>query len=570
MTQNTNPQGFFSRLFAQCNHLMNAGALLGLIHIALEPSLGTNNIYADFARLTDQAFLGVYFLHLLFAAFALRSFGKFCSNHFFDLIFFIPLFLMNFSGVQSTHILLIKQGLVFFSDYLGQYTFGHLADSIARKPSRLILTSFFGVIILGAFVLVLPISVGPGEEPSFLTALFTSTSAVCVTGLIVEDTATYFSTFGQISILMLIQIGGLGLMTLSAGISLIAGKRMGMTHTSMMQEVLDLSDIVSLRSALKDIFLWAFLIEAIGATILGLRFYILTDCEIIDAVFSGIFHSISAFCNAGFSIYSDSLVGFYGDPVINLTIMALIVTGGLGFTVLGSINAFLLGAKNQRINTQAYLVITVSLLLIMAGGIVIGLLEFDSPVMKDFTVFEKFMAAFFQSVSTRTAGFNTIDFSGLKTSTLFFMSILMFIGASPGSTGGGIKTTTFATLFLFVRAKLRGHSQVNIRGRRIPAETILKSFLIVSISAALVSLFTFLLILTEEHSLIQIIFEVFSAFATVGLSTGITPSLTAVGKLLIILLMFVGRTGPLTMALSITSQDSRTSFQYPETRILVG
>ncbi len=566
----TGSVSFSQKAFNFCNALLNTGAVFGLLYIATEPAFGTVAVYKSLAAFTDLLFFLLYFLHLFLAAVKIRSVGGFCSEHFFDLAFFIPLFLLNFKGVQSAHILLIRQGLTAFSIYLSHYTLGHLADSIARQPSRLVLTSFFGVIILGAFVLVLPISVASGHSPSLLSALFTSTSAVCVTGLAVEDTGTYFSTFGLIALLILIQVGGLGLMTLSAGISLIAGKRMGMTHTSLMQEVLDLSDMNSLKSALKDIFLWAFLIELLGAIIMGIRFYVLTGCCASDAAFSGVFHSISAFCNAGFSIHSDSLVGFNGDPIINFTVMGLIITGGLGFTVLGSLNLFFRGARNQKLNTHTWLVLTVSLILILVGALVIFVLEHQSPCMSTLSLSEKFMAALFQSVSTRTAGFNTIDFSSLKTSTLFFMSFLMFIGASPGSTGGGIKTTTFATVFLFVRAKLKGKTQVNVRGRRIPDETILKAFLIVAISATLVSFFAFMLILTEEHGLIQVIFEVVSAFATVGLSTGITPALSVSGKLLIIVLMFIGRIGPLTMALSITTQGSRVSIQYPETRVLVG
>lgn len=550
--------------------LLNIGAWLGLIYVVTEPSLGSNELYIRTVEFSESFFLYSYFLFIISSVFKFKASSRFFSAHFYDLVFFAPLFLIGFEGIHAVHILLIRQGAAIFAEYLNQYTFGHLADSIARRPARLVLTSFFGVIALGAFILVMPVSVAANHSPSLLTALFTSTSAVCVTGLIVEDTGTYFSTFGQIIIIALIQIGGLGLMTLSAGISLIAGKRMGMTHSSLMQEVLDLSDLVSLKSALHDIFLWAFLIELCGAIVIGLRLYILKDCCISEAAFSGIFHSVSAFCNAGFSTYADSLMGFQSDPVLNFTIMGLIITGGLGFTVLGSLNSFLRGAKNQRLNTHTWLVVAVSFILITVGTIFILALEYDTAPMHNLSTFDKVMAALFQSVSTRTAGFNTIDFTGLKTSTLFFMCILMFIGASPGSTGGGIKTTTFATLFLFVRAKLKGQSQVNIRGRRIPDETILKSFLIVAISASLVALFTFLMILTEEHQLIQIIFEVISAFATVGLSTGITPQLTVWGKLLIIFLMFIGRTGPLTMALSITSQSSRISIQYPETRVLVG
>jgi len=550
--------------------ILNIGAWLGLTYVVTEPSFGSHELYIKFIGLSEMFFRYSYFLFMLVSILRLRVSSRFFSTHFYDLVFFAPLFLINFEGVHAVHILLIRQGTAVFAEYLNQYTFGHLADSIARRPARLVLTSFFGVIALGAFILVMPVSVAANHSPSLLTALFTSTSAVCVTGLIVEDTGTYFSTFGQIIIIALIQIGGLGLMTLSAGISLIAGKRMGMTHSSLMQEVLDLSDLVSLKSTLHDIFLWAFLIEFCGAIIISLRLYILKSCCISEAVFSGIFHSISAFCNAGFSIYPDNLMGFQSDPVINFTVMGLIVTGGLGFTVLGSINSFLRGAKNQRLNTHTWLVVVVSFILIIVGAIFILALENDTMPMHNLSTFDKIMAALFQSVSTRTAGFNTIDLTCLKTSTLFFMCILMFIGASPGSTGGGIKTTTFATLFLFVKAKLKGQSQVNVRGRRIPDETILKSFLIVALSASLVALFTFLMILTEEHQLIQIIFEVISAFATVGLSTGITPQLTAIGKLLIIVLMFIGRTGPVTMALSITSQSSRVSIQYPETRVLVG
>ncbi|NCB40434.1 MAG: Trk family potassium uptake protein [Erysipelotrichia bacterium] len=558
------------RGFSLCNYLITLGALTGLFFVAFEPSLGSNATYQNFANSSDSFFYYIYFLHLLLGLLYAGRLSSFFKHHFFDIVFFAPLLFINFKEVHSAHILLIKQGLHFFSTHLGHYTLGHFADSIARKPSRLVLSSFFGVIILGTFILVLPISVAPGHEPSLLTALFTSTSAVCVTGLIVVDTPVYFSTFGQIGILMLIQIGGLGLMTLSAGISLIAGKKMAMSQTSMMQEMLDLSDVSSLKSALKSIFLWSFLIEAIGAVILSTRFYILTKCCLADAVFTGIFHSISAFCNAGFSTFSDSLMGFNGDPVINFTIMGLIVTGGLGFVVLSSISVFLRGARNQRMNTHAYMVLTVSILLIFAGTLIIFVLEADSPVMSNLSISEKIMAALFQSVSTRTAGFNTIDFSSLKTSTLFFMSMLMFIGASPGSTGGGIKTTTFATLILFMRTKLRGETQVSLRGRGIADETILKAFLIVAISAILIFTFVFLLILTENHDLIKIIFEAFSAFATVGLSTGITSALTTSGKLLIIVLMFIGRTGPLTMALSITAQGIRSGIRYPDTRILVG
>jgi len=363
--------------------LLNIGAWLGLIYVVTEPSLGSYEFYIRAIEFSESFFLYSYFLFILASVFKFKASSRFFAAHFYDLVFFAPLFLIGFEGIHAVHILLIRQGAAIFADYLNQYTFGHLADSIARRPARLVLTSFFGVITLGALILVMPVSVAANHSPSLLTALFTSTSAVCVTGLIVEDTGTYFSTFGQIIIIALIQIGGLGLMTLSAGISLIAGKRMGMTHSSLMQEVLDLSDLVSLKSALHDIFLWAFLIELCGAIVIGLRLYILKNCCISEAAFSGIFHSVSAFCNAGFSIYADSLMGFQSDPVINFTIMGLIVTGGLGFTVLGSLNSFLRGAKNQRLNTHTWLVVTVSFILIIVGAVCILALEHDTVPMNN-------------------------------------------------------------------------------------------------------------------------------------------------------------------------------------------
>lgn len=561
---------FFKRLYKASRRVLNFGAFLGLFYLAFDPSFSNQIWYLYLQALSISPIYFVYLMYLILGLIVSETIFKFLSVHIIDIVFFAPLLTMTFGGAHPAHILLVRQLTHYFFRIYQQESFPNLAQSISKSPARLMAISFLGISLIGAFLLVLPVSVAPGHNPSFLNAIFTSTSAVCVTGLIVVDTGTYFSFFGQAIILMLIQIGGLGIMTLSAGVSLFIGKKMAMSQSSVMKDVLDQSDIKSLKETLNGIFKWTFIIELIGAIILTIRFYVLKQCSLDQAFYLGIFHSISAFCNAGFSIFNDSFMRVATDPVINITIMCLIITGGLGFTVFGALNAFLAGYGKKRVCSHVSMVLKTTLFLIIAGTLVIFILEFNSPSTQGMSLYGKFITSLFQSVSTRTAGFNTVDFSLLKTSTLFFMAFLMFIGASPGSTGGGIKTTTFATILLFLDSKMRGKNEVTFRGRSIPSEVVLKAFLITAISAGIIFVYTFLLILLENKPLIKIIFEVFSAFATVGLSTGITGDLCDLSKLLIISLMFIGRIGPLTLALSIHTQGSKANLRYPETRILVG
>ncbi|MBP7634708.1 Trk family potassium uptake protein [Candidatus Ozemobacteraceae bacterium] len=565
--------GLVSRLdeyFRAARRTMNAFAVLGLLFLAFDPSFGTQNWYLILKTFLILPIDVLFVLHLAIGYFRSKSFVSFIRDFPLDIVFFLPLFTLTFGGVHPAHIIVVRQFIYYFNRYLEQSTLSNLAQSISDRPARLIAMSFAGVILIGTFLLVLPVSVSAGFKTSFLTALFTSTSAVCVTGLNVIDPSRYFTLFGQIVLIFLIQIGGLGIMTLSAGISLLAGKRLRMSERSLMQNVLDQSDLAGLRSILIDIIRWTFLIEAAGALILAFRFHSVLSCSFRRAAYLGVFHAVSAFCNAGFALFSDSLMSFAWDPIICFTVMGLIVAGGLGFAVLGVMNAWLLGNRRGPADVHVRLVLLTSLSLIVIGAAFISFLEFDAPAMQHLNVPEKLMAAVFQSVTTRTAGFNTIDIGVMRTSSLFLMAILMFIGASPASTGGGIKTTTLAVMLLALDAQMKEKDEVTVYERVIPSDVVLKSFLITAISATLVAFYTFLLTLTEDHDLIKVLFEAASAFGTVGLSANLTPSLSPLGQLLIISLMFIGRIGPLTLALSVRALVRRGDVRYPTTRVLVG
>jgi len=549
---------------------MNLFALFGLFFLVGNPSFGRSEWFGIFQFLIVWPIYTIYTLHLATGFYQSSGFLSFLANNSIDLVFFAPLLAVTSGGVHPAHVLIVRQFVHYFIRYLQSNTLSNFAQSISDRPARLIAFSFFGIILIGAFLLTLPISVSGGNDPSFLTALFTSTSAVCVTGLIVVDTPSYFSTFGQLVVLTLIQIGGLGIMTLSAGSAFLIGKRLGISERSVLQNVLDATDLVALRRTLLDILKWTFAIEFIGSVILSIRFKMVLECPALDAFYLGVFHSISAFCNAGFALFSDNLMKFSPDPVINLAIMGLIVMGGLGFSVLSAINGFLQGDQKFYHDMHSLMVLSATVILIVGGTIALFALEYDKPTLGGMPIWEKLFASAFQSVTARTAGFNTIDFGMMTQGALFLTIVLMFIGASPGSTGGGIKTTTVGTMLLALDAQMKGMPEVVLNERTIPSETIAKAFLITVISASIVVGCTFMLLLTESFPLINILFEVVSAFGTVGLSTGITPSVSIFGKLVLIFLMFIGRIGPLTWALSFRTSSQSAKVSYPVSRILVG
>lgn len=441
-------------------------------------------------------------------------------------------------------------------------------------PARILMASFAGLIMLGTFLLTLPVA-AQGEALGFIDALFTATSATCVTGLTVVDTGKTFSPFGQIVILALIQLGGLGLMTFSTMFTFfLAGGRLSLGSRDILQETLSQGPMQNLKALLKTVFLATFVIEIAGALLLTLCF--MRDLPVSSALYHGVFHAISAFCNAGFALYTDNLESFKNDALVNFTVTSLIILGGLGFVVIFEINR---KRRNPRhhLSLHARVVLRMTAGLIIAGALGIFLLEYTNTI-ENLPWGEKLLSCYFQSVTARTAGFNTLSISTLTDATLLLLIGLMFMGASPGSCGGGIKTTTGAVLLAFIRARFRNEENVHLLHRRIPSDVLARAISVVFFSAVLIMVFTFLLLLSEAASIshqqsrgifLELFFEVTSAFGTVGLSTGITSSLAPLSKLLITLVMFIGRLGPLTVAIAV-GKEAKMRFTYAQENVLIG
>ncbi|UCC13135.1 MAG: Trk family potassium uptake protein [candidate division WOR-3 bacterium] len=435
---------------------------------------------------------------------------------------------------------------------------------VRLNTAQVIAISFGATILLGTILLTFPVATVDGVGTNFIDALFTATSATCVTGLIVQDTPSYFSTFGQFVILTLMQMGGLGIMTYSAFLAIVFG-RFTLGQRQMVQDMMD--EDRNILSMLFYIFKMTFAIEAIGAVILFLR-WIFYFHDPVRTLYMSIFHSVSAFCNAGFALFSDSLEQFVNDPVINITIMALIILGGLGFIAVYEMQRRL---RNPRytVSTHTKLVLSVSGILIMAGFLVILFMEFDGSFIV-LPLSGKVWSALFQAVTPRTAGFNTVPMALLSPVTLTFIMILMFIGASPGSTGGGVKTTTTAILILSLRSIMRGKENIEVFKRTILQSVVYKAIALVVGSTFLLGAVFLILLAVENKPFLPLLFEAVSAFGTVGLSTGITPDLTAPGKILIIFLMYAGRIGPLTLGFALTRVLIRGKVRYPEAKVMIG
>ncbi|MCX5749557.1 MAG: TrkH family potassium uptake protein [Candidatus Saganbacteria bacterium] len=433
------------------------------------------------------------------------------------------------------------------------------------RPSIVIAVSFFIVILAGALLLQLPISSSNGTFTKFLDSYFTANSATCVTGLVCLDTGVHFSFFGQFIILLLIQIGGLGYMTFSTFLVLLFRKKMFITEKIAVQEALNIHSTNDVINVVKRIFGIVFVIEGAGALILFLRW--LPELGLRHALWYSIFHSVSAFCNAGFALPANfaNLTAYKADIVVNLTITSLIILGGLGFLVIADI------IQNRRFSLQSKTVIATTAFLIISGTLAIFAMEFNNlSVMGGLSVGGKFLSSYFQAVTPRTAGFNTLDIGHLSHTTLLLMMGLMFIGASPGGTGGGIKTTTFALITWTIIATLKNNKNTVLFDRKIPAETIRRAFVIFFLSIIVVACAVFMLNGIEKFSLMEIAFEVFSAFGTVGLSTGITPFLSDAGKIVIISVMFIGRVGALTLLAALSGHEGKHHIEYPKEGISIG
>jgi potassium uptake TrkH family protein len=446
------------------------------------------------------------------------------------------------------------------------------------KPSIVFILSFVFLVLLGACLLMMPKMIVTPGSMRFIDALFMATTASCVTGLVVVDPGTYFTLSGQVVILLLIQLGGLGILTFATFFASLMRQGIGIKQHVAMYELLESDSLFSTKSLLRTLIVMTFTIEAIGAVIIFMTWG--PDAQFVSLgskIFYSVFHAVSAFCNAGISLYP---MGLYTEPVrfayvLHLTIAGLIIVGGIGFPTLIDV----LSPRSMRTRLHepwknwkllSRITIYASAALIALGTIGFFLLEYFNT-LAHLNFVEALITSFFQSVTTRTAGYNTVDIAALSVPTLLMFIFLMFIGASPGSTGGGIKTTTFTIILLSVWTTIRGKRFVEIGNRTIPHSVSYKAFSVFAFAAMLNLFFLFILTITDaQFDILSLAVEQVSAFATVGLSTGITAGLSDAGKFVIILSMFIGRVGTLTLALALSTRASSTAYKYPETHIAVG
>jgi trk system potassium uptake protein TrkH len=440
------------------------------------------------------------------------------------------------------------------------------APAVRISPARAILLGFAGAILAGAGLLTLPVASASGESAGFLTALFTATSAVCVTGLVVVDTATHWSAWGQVVIVGLIQTGGLSFMTMASLFFLLTGKRIGLRERILIRESFNQFDVAGMVRLVRAVLIYSFGTEALFAAILTIRW--LPEFGWPRALWLGAFHAVSAFNNAGFDLMGEfrSLTGYVDDGIVVFSISSLFILGGIGFSVVVNLWEW----RERRLSTHSRLALTVTACLIAAGTLFILLFEW-SNTLAPLSGSGKLLGSYFTAVTPRTAGFNTLDTATLRPATQFLIVILMFIGASPGSTGGGIKTTTFGLLAACVWSQSRGKEDTEIFRRRIPTEQVTKALAVTLLSGCLVTVVTLLLSLSETAGFLTVLFEVVSAFGTVGLSMGLTPHLTRLGRCLIIGTMFSGRVGPLTAMIAL-AQSARPNNRVRriDDRVLIG
>ena len=435
-------------------------------------------------------------------------------------------------------------------------------------PSRILLIFFLGAIFIGSLLLMMPGATNDGNEISYLTSVFTITSAISVTGLSLVDVSRVFTPFGKAIILIFIQLGGLGIMTFSSLIFLLIGKRITYHERKILKEDLNAENTGEVTDLIRRIVRIVLLIEFSGAVLLTLGF--MRTMPLKKAMIYGVFHSVSAFCNAGFSLFSDGLMGYSENIIVNMTVAGLIILGGIGFAVINSTLMYMTTSK-KRFNLTSKMAIFISIVLTIVGTGLFLVLEYRNPAtIGNMNIFHKVIASFFQSVSTRTAGFNTVGMGNLNPGTIFLFCILMFIGASPGSTGGGIKTTTFGVIAFYVVGIVKGREDIEVANRRISWEILNRALAILVISVSYVSIIILIMLVFDDLGFAETIFEVVSAFGTVGLSMDTTPNMNILSRILIIITMLIGRLGPLTFALALGEQKQKNARRYPKGNILIG
>ena len=547
--------------------------------------------YADEARLQrfDLLILFVFILHYFLKVAFVKDRLLYLKQHWFQAVLVVIIlsetaFIINtlgFSLVKRfffdinvraiTKITIIwAQILIVLSLIHGSVAYNRKIVSLKFHPAQLLLFSFVFVILTGSALLSLPRAVAPGETLSYLDALFTSTSATCVTGLVVVNTGTHFSFIGQLIILFLIQIGALGIMTLASFFALFFRQGISIRERAVLGEMMNIDSLNMINRTLKQIVTITFSVEAAGALLLFM-FWNKAEWTFNEHLYQSVFHSVSAFCNAGFSLNRDSLISYNNNYPVLLTIAGLIIIGGLGFVVIAELTGIKLSNRQKertikRWGVQTKLVLLISSLLIIGGTILFYIVEPGSG-----QPFHDLIQAFFSSVTARTAGFNSVDFVSISVPASLLIMILMFIGASPGSAGGGIKTTTIGVLFGSLLMTISGRNRIVIFKKNITFTVLNRALVVFAFSITIILLSTFILTITEPFSFLDLLFEEISAFATVGLSRGITADLSEAGEIVLILSMLIGRIGAMTMAFAITAPKEQVKLEYPtEKSIMIG
>lgn len=594
---------------------MSFVALVAIVSLILEHGRYLSESHIVVVQSLDVGIIGLFVLDLLVKLFIARERLRYLRQHIahYSLLCILLVWLLlarwmtdyqaieefltrlDIRSVTKLYIVIIQIAIVVRLIIQAVETQRRLAHT-RFKPAHILVASFLFIILIGTVLLYSPRATPGAGQAGFIDSVFTATSATCVTGLIVQDTGSYFSPFGQMVILVLIQIGGLGLMTFAAFFAMILGVGMGIKHRMVMQDVLNQHTVGEVGRLIVYILVLTLVLEAVGAALLYPVWE--GDLSTKERLYTSIFHSISCFCNAGFSLYSSSFTAYSANPYLNIVACMLIILGGVGFAVHRNLLAVLRTAwhrlpmpfsrrrlleptRKLRLSLHTKVVLLVTVLLIVGGALVVWLLEHDG-VLAGKTPGEQVLAAFFQSVTARTAGFNTTDTSKLSSASLVFVAILMFIGASPGSTGGGIKTVTFAMLLIAIVATIRNRPHFEVFHRTVSRSLINRAIVVVTVAGFVVATSTILLCHFEQHTSITLdgqtariglreaFFEVFSAFGTVGLSTGITGHLTSAGKVIIMLTMLVGRIGPLTLVLALGQKVGRVDYDYPEENVMIG
>lgn len=439
---------------------------------------------------------------------------------------------------------------------------------IKLTPPRVLAGGFALIIIIGSFLLNLPAASADGQSMRYIDALFTATSATCVTGLIIVDTGVHFSLFGQIVLLMMVQLGGLGFMTMATWFTLALKRRVSLRDRLLLKESMNHANIDGIVRLIIRVFLYSITIEGIAALYFMLRWS--QEMPLGKAAYFGLFHAVSIFNNAGFELFGGfrSLTPYVHDLGINLVSMMLIFFGGIGFVVISELIEF---PKTRKLSLHSKVVLSTNGILVLSGAVLILIFEFtNAKTLGSMPWDTKIVASFFQSMTLRSAGVNTLDIAELRTATQFLMIVMMFIGAAPGSTGGGIRLTTFAILIGAFVAMLRGKEDVVLFRHRLPAKDIYKAVTFTLTAVFFLAFATMLLSTLQDQDFLKILFETTSAFGTVGLSMGLTADLTFAGKIVMICVMFIGRVGLVTLAFALQPNPKKELYRYPEGKIIIG